>query len=134
MIVLDCSVTISWCFEDEKSAASKDFLISLKQQQAVVPLIWSSEVCNVLYNAEKKGRITKDAINTFIKFLNALPIEIDSTNERLINPEIITLCRNYSLSAYDASYLELALRYNIPLYSFDNELCAAAIACGINSL
>ncbi len=131
MVVLDCSVTMSWCFEDEHDETSKELLLNLKQQPAIVPSIWSVEICNVLYNAEKKKRITKEEINTFIKFLNALPIEVDNINQVRINSELLTLCRNYSLSAYDATYLELALQYNIPIYSFDKQLCAAAVACGI---
>lgn len=131
MVVLDCSVAMSWCFEDENSHISRDLLLSLRNQSAIVPSIWNIEVCNVLYSAEKKGRIKKQDTLQFIEFLNALPIEADSSKNNLLNSEIITLCRNYSLSAYDAAYLELALRYSVPLYSFDKLLCHAAHQCGI---
>lgn len=131
--MLDCSVTMSWCFEDENTEKSKQILLFLKNKKAIVPCIWSLEVINVLKIAENKNRISNLMSNTFINLLNALPIEIDPNFNFLLNKSVLELIHKYPLSAYDASYLEIATRYNVPLISFDKVLCEAAKKEGVST-
>lgn len=130
--VLDCSVTMAWCFSDEANECSDEALRLLKNSKAVVPSVWSLEVINVLRTCERKNRINTAQSNTFIQLLNALPIEIDVNQNELPNKNILEISRKYSISAYHAAYLELSLRRNIPLISFDKILCEAAEKAGIS--
>lgn len=124
--VLDCSVTMAWCFADEENDNAKRTLNCLKQTKAVVPNIWALEVNNVLRVAERKKRITVTQSNTFIHLLNALPIEMDKGLNEHPSLYLLDIARQFDLSVYDAAYLELALRHSIPLASFDQLLCGAA--------
>jgi predicted nucleic acid-binding protein len=124
--VLDCSITMAWCFADEANDRSDEVLELLKESNAIVPSIWTLEVINVLHVAERKKRITPTQSNTFINLLAALPIEVDMSLNDLPNKQILEISRKYKISAYDAAYLELALRKKVPLFSFDMALCIAA--------
>lgn len=130
--VLDCSITMAWCFEDEANEESDEALILLKEMKAIVPGVWPLEVMNVLWVGERKNRITNTQANTFIHLLNALPIEVDIPLMDVLNKNVLEISRTYSISAYDASYLELALRKNIPLFSADKMLSNAAKKAGIS--
>jgi predicted nucleic acid-binding protein len=132
--VLDCSVTMSWCFGDEATAAAFALLDRLGSETAVVPSHWFLEVANVLTVAEKRKRMTAPATAEFLKLLGALDIEIDNTPAGNVFPHVLPLCRKYSLASYDAAYLELALRRQLPLASLDNELRAGAKHAGIKVL
>jgi predicted nucleic acid-binding protein len=132
--VLDCSVTMSWCFGDEATAAAFALLDRLGSETAVVPSHWFLEVANVLTVAEKRKRMTAPATAEFLKLLGALDIEIDNATADNVFPHVLPLCRKYSLASYDAAYLELALRRQLPLASLDNELRAGAKHAGIKVL
>lgn len=117
---------MAWCFEDEANDDSDRILDFLRESKALVPFIWPLEIINVLRVGERKNRISTSQSNTFIRLLNALPIEVDLDIQSLINKNIIEISREYAISSYDAAYLELALRKDIPLVSFDKLLCEAA--------
>jgi predicted nucleic acid-binding protein len=129
--VLDCSVTMSWCFEDEKTPEGDSVLDHLMKEgsQGIVPSLWRLEVVNVLNVAEKRGRLPAAKSLLFLDFLLELPIVIDETPPDL--KDILSLSRTYGLSAYDAAYLDLASREQIPLATSDNKLKSAANAASI---
>ena len=124
--VLDCSITMAWCFGDEATASAFAVLDRLGTETAVVPSHWFLEVANVLTMAEKRKRMTVPATTEFLKLLGALDIEIDNVTVDRVFPHVLPLCRKYSLTSYDAAYLELAIRRQLPLASLDNELRAGA--------
>lgn len=129
--ILDCSVTMSWCFEDEITKYTQGVLNSIKSHTPIVPNIWPLEVSNVLAVAERKKRMTNLQIHTFLEDLACLPIQIDnSTNDRVFG-SILTLARQQQLSTYDAAYLELAIRHNALFATLDKQLKKAAAAVGI---
>lgn len=129
--VLDCSVTMAWCFPDEHNDKAEQVLRHLTQTKALVPEIWALEVNNVLHIAERKKRITPTQSNTFIHLLNGLPIEIGKGLNERPSLYLLDITRQFNISAYDAAYLELALRQSIPLASFDQLLCSSAKKAGI---
>lgn len=134
MFVLDCSITMAWCFADEANEHADKILGLLKKTKVLVPSVWPLEVINVLRVGERKKRINVSQSNNFISLINALPIEIDMGIDELANRKILEISREYSLSAYDAAYLELAIRKSIPFSSFDKILCTAAEKAGIDLL
>ena len=124
--VLDCSITMAWCFEDESTEYSDAILESLNHSTAVVPTIWPLEVANVLLMAKKHKRITEVQSSSFIDALSILPIIVDpSTTSRAMH-SIFMLASQAGLTIYDAAYLELAIREKIPLLTLDKDLIKAA--------
>lgn len=124
--VLDCSVTMAWCFEDECNDFTDEILESLASTTAIVPSIWPLEVANVLLQAKKNKRLTELQAASFVDALSSLPIIVDSSTTDRAMHSIFILAGQSNLSIYDASYLELALREKIPLITHDKELLKAA--------
>lgn len=129
--VLDASVALSWCFEDEADAAGDAVLRRLATEGATVPAIWPLEVGNVLLAAEQQGRITPAGSARFLALLDALPIAVDTQTAARAPREILTVARAHGLSTYDAAYLELAARGGLPLATRDGTLAAAARSLGL---
>jgi predicted nucleic acid-binding protein len=122
--VLDCSVAMSWCFQDETNEYTEDVLSSLETSKAFVPLLWKLEVSNVLLMAQNRNRINDNGIFHFLSLLEELPIEIDFVE--LTMKDTILLGQKHQLTAYDAAYLNLALYRNIPIATLDKKLRQAA--------
>ena len=129
--VLDCSVTMAWCFADETDPRAQSVLTALAAQGAIVPGHWPLEVANVLAGAERKKRIAAERVATFIGILNRLSIVIDDQTAKNAFGDVLMLARTHQLTAYDAAYLELALRTGCPLASLDARLNDTAAAIGI---
>jgi predicted nucleic acid-binding protein len=124
--VLDCSVTMAWCFEDEACDYAENVLDSLREGQAFVPALWTLEVANVLLVAERKRRITKVQSAQFKKSLQILPIHIDQYDAMHGLDTIYELARETKLSSYDAAYLALAMRKSVPICSLGKLVIKAA--------
>ena len=131
--VLDCSVTMGWCFIDEASTYGDRVLDFLQTNGAgaVVPQLWSLEVANVLLVGERRGRLTTAQTTRAVTLLHSLPIVVDDLTARQGMGLILALGRECSLSSYDAAYLELAMREGLPLATTDNRLFNAAKSCGV---
>jgi len=130
-LVLDASVTLAWAFEDEGGDYAIAVLESLREGEAVTTSIWPLEISNGLLVAERKGRIDAAASARFIQLLLALPVVVDPMDRRRVFEITRSLARRCGLSAYDAHYLELSVRYGIPLATLDGRLMAAAEAEGV---
>jgi len=129
--VLDCSVTMAWCFEDEADAYADRALDSLKAGSALVPALWSFEVANVLIVAERRRRLRRSDADAFLHLLARLPLEIDHSLAIHDISFLIAIGRDHRLSAYDAAYLRLAIRERLPIATRDMALRSAARALGI---
>ena len=127
--VLDCSVTMTWFFEDEIDPAGRALLDRAMEGRAVVPTIWPSEVANAFLSAERMRRMTQAKVDEDAELLARLPISVDRSGAA--PAELIALGRRYELSSYDSSYLELALRLRLPLATRDRRLSAAAKAARV---
>ena len=129
--VLDVSVTMAWCFEDEATPETWAILDRLQDEGAVVPALWPLEVANVLLLAERRQRTTAAQNGAFIDQLLRLPIRLEEqTVERTLR-EVHALGRSTDLTAYDAGYLEIAMRRHLPLATTDRALAAAAKKAGV---
>ena len=124
MFVLDVSVTMAWCFQDEADAATESVLDQLQHDGAAVPAIWSLEVANVILAAERRGRITEAQATRFLDLLRQLPISVDEAATDV--PAVVAVGRRHGLSSYDAAYLLLAQRLGVPLATLDRPLAEAA--------
>ncbi len=128
MFVLDASVTVAWCFEDETTPYSEGVLDTLEKTQAVVPTLWQLEVANVLLVGERRQRLTQAQTARFVGLLEALPIIVSDALPKFGSP--LALGRAYGLSAYDAAYLDLAVSLGLPLATLDAPLQRAATRMG----
>ena len=122
--VLDCSVTLPWFFDDEKTDYTETLLDSLVQDQAVVPMLWRWEFANALLMAMRRGRISNTRRQEIIAQAERLPIILDTYAVTITS--ISDLAMDCQVTAYDAAYLEVALRLSLPLASLDAALIAAA--------
>ena len=129
--VLDCSVTMAWCFEDEGNEKTMEVLQTLKSSKAIVPSLWPLEVSNVLLIAGRKKRVTELQAARFIDALASLPIVVDQTTASKAMHSIFLLAKKTDLTVYDAAYLELAIREEIPLVTLDAQLMKASKKMGI---
>jgi len=124
--VVDNSVVMSWCFKDEANQYADAILDRLEKATAIVPSIWPLEVVNVLLVAERKKRLSEADSVRFVTLLTQLPIVIEQDQPERMMKEIMALARRHNLSSYDASYLDLSMRMDIPIATLDNNLRAAA--------
>jgi predicted nucleic acid-binding protein len=132
--VVDNSVTMGWCFADEANAYTDEILQRFTLEKAIVPALWSLEVSNVLLVGERRKRLTQADTEQFLQLLRSLPIDVDEETPHRAFEQIIALGRQQTLSAYDAAYLELAMRTGIPLATQDKELRRAAPIVGVTLL
>jgi predicted nucleic acid-binding protein len=108
-------------------------LESFETAEAFVPAIWPLEVGNVLLVAERRKRLNQASVFRFLELLKELPIMVEQeTPERMLQ-EIVYLARKYGLSTYDASYLDLALRLDLPISTLDALLMKAAKKCKVQN-
>ena len=129
--ILDCSISISWVLVDEDDDYANSILDLMTDATAFVPEIWSLEVVNTLLVADRRNRMTIEQSEQAIKLLQALPIVIDTLTSSQAFQQTLKLGREQSLASYDAAYLELALRKNLPLATNDNRLIEAAKRCQV---
>ena len=125
-LVIDSSISVAWCFRDEQDEYSQSVLDALVSEQALVPDLWHLEVANTLLVGERRRRSTHANTVTWLGFLCSLPIAVDDETKAQSFANTLNLARDHNLSAYDAAYLELAIRKNACLASCDAALVAAA--------
>ena len=132
-LVVDCSVTMAWCFEDENDALADAVLDCLidGQSDVWVPSLWPLEVANVLTVAERRGRITTAEAFRFVDLLSALPIVVDASSHDRALTSVLATARQLGLSAYDASYVDLAARLGASLATGDGRVRRACEEQGI---
>jgi predicted nucleic acid-binding protein len=129
--VLDASVALAWCFEDETSAYADRILNGLTHDAALVPAIWALEVANALRVGERRQRLVGADVLRLVEMMCALPIMVDNTLvPRDLGP-VLNLARAHDLSSYDAAYIELAAREGLPLATQDSRLQSVAKRVGV---
>ena len=125
-LVIDATAVLAWCFEDEAGPEADALIEQVAAEGAAVPGLWSLELANGLVMGERRGRITPAQSAAFVAMIEELPIASDpATGARALH-ETMSLAREHRLTAYDAAYLELAMRLGLSLATGDRSLGAAA--------
>jgi predicted nucleic acid-binding protein len=132
--VLDASVTVAWCFDDQSTPAAWALLDRLRAAPAYVPVLWAREIGNSLVGAERRRRITQARAVEFLGILGDLDIHVDPDLPGRAFRDILPIARESRITTYDASYLELAMRLGLPLATKDTALARAAAALRIKTL
>jgi predicted nucleic acid-binding protein len=131
-LVLDASVAVAWCFDDERTPYTERLLDQFAAgSEALVPAVWPAEVTNALLSAERSRRITLAQVRPFLDRLAGLAITIDPAQTARAFAGVLSVAREQNLTTYDAAYLELALREGLPLATLDRALRKAAKAAGV---
>ena len=130
-MVIDNSVVMAWCFDDEANAFADTVLDRLGQTTALVPSLWPYEVINVLLVAERNKRLMHADSLRFVSLLNQLPIIIDHDPPEKRMNDLLAIGMSTGLSSYDAAYLHLAIRHDCPLATLDKKLTEAAKAVNV---
>jgi predicted nucleic acid-binding protein len=132
-LVLDASAALAWIFErvnPSEAAQAERLLADMADQPTWVPSLWYVEVANALLIAERRKVVNEAQVVDFQQRLLQLPIRVDEAAVSSRQEAVIALGRQLQLTAYDASYLELALRKGARLATFDTKLAAAMRGVG----
>ena len=131
--VLDASVALAYLFEEPQGAGFAQAVIErVAEHGAVVPSIWPSEVANAAVVQERRGNLTSDGVENFLSAIRKLQVQVESTID--IFGTTTSLARKWQRSIYDAQYLELSLRRDLPLATLDKTLLKAAQSAGVKCL
>ena len=133
-LVIDSSITLAWFFEDERTDAADAVLRQVAESGASAPSLWKLEVANGLQMAVKRKRITQAFRDASIADLRALVVTIDAQTDQQAWTTTLQLSDRWRLTLYDAAYLELAQRLDLPLATLDNELRTAGSSLGLSLL
>lgn len=133
--VLGCSLALAWVLPDETSARAEKFLAQVSPKNVLwVPALWWYEISNALINARRLHRLAEADSMRAVELYGTLPIETDLDLGSDTAWRFQALAREYSLSAYDAAYLELAQRRGLGLATLDRHLMMAARKAGVKIL
>jgi predicted nucleic acid-binding protein len=131
-MVVDASVALAWCFPDEAGDYADSVLSAAQGEKLHVPAIWPIEIANALWVGERRQRIRAADIHHFAALLAGLEMVEDLQRLPLAVSHILPLAREHAISAYDAAYLELAIRRQAKLATLDEALRKAARLKGIS--
>ncbi len=128
MAVVDACFSGAWVLPDESSKEAERVLrAALNGQIALVaPDLWHYEICNLLTTACRRGRIEEDRALEALALLHDIPIHYYDHRDPLPRKRVVLLAARFKLSAYDASYLELADRLQCSLCTLDEKLREAS--------
>jgi predicted nucleic acid-binding protein len=133
-LVLDSSATLAWIYSDETTAAIRAVFDQVADAGAVVPDLWRLEVANSLTVAVRRHRIDAEFRRAALADLALLDIHADQHTDNHAWSETLHLADRFRLTVYDAAYLELAQRRELPIATLDQDLRTAARAAGTKIL
>jgi predicted nucleic acid-binding protein len=134
--VLDASFAMTWVIEAERTPVSLKHFNALTRghAQGLVPALWCDELANVLLTVERARQISAAVVSTWTDYFLALPLIVHPASLEQSLIEIRPLAQAHGLSVYDASYLHLAMREQVPLATFDRQLIKEARKVGVELL
>ena len=133
--VMDASVGFAWVYPSQASAATDALLVDVEAGATLVaPALWFLEVANGLLAAQRRKLLTRSDRKSALEMLSRLRVTIDEDSGPAAFHTTSTLAEKYGLSVYDAAYLEVAIRRQLPLGSRDGALRSAAKRSGVNVL
>nr|WP_244429909.1 type II toxin-antitoxin system VapC family toxin [Rhizobium leguminosarum] len=112
----------AWLLPEEYSDAAETVIAQIEAPCPVPSLFWF-EIRNILAMSERRGRISAGGALIGMERIRRLPLDDAGIGG---DSFVLLLAANHGLSAYDATYLALALNRNIPLATLDRKLAAAA--------
>jgi predicted nucleic acid-binding protein len=133
--VADSSVAIAWVAPAQSNETTNRLRDEIESgTRFVVPGLWTFEVANALLILKRLAKLDSQDCAQARGYLSDLSPVIDDEGVRLALGKISELAEKHALSIYDATYLELALRREMPLASRDSALNKAAKLTGVKTL
>lgn len=132
-LVIDASMALAWMFEREKPAEAEcanRVLDAIANKNATVPPLWHTEVANALLVGERRKVVTEAQVIDYLARLDHLPIAVSDVAPAARRDQVMALAREHGLTAYDATYLDMALRLDAVLATFDTRLANAMRRAG----
>ncbi len=132
-LVIDASMALAWLFErknKEEANCANRVLLAIVEAEVSVPSLWHTEITNALLVGERRHVVTEAQVMDYLTRLSALPIMTDPITVISRRDLVMALAREHQLTAYDAVYLDLALRSNAILATFDKQLATAMNSAG----
>ncbi len=132
-LVIDASMALAWFFERSDAAqahCAQSALLAISEADVYVPALWHIEITNALLVGERRRVVSTAQVLDYLSRLSRLPIITDDTPSTSRRDLIMALAREHNLTAYDATYLDLALRSNATLATFDKQLARALNEAG----
>lgn len=124
--VVDASVAIKLFIEQEGSpqaAALFDQLSTQPGTEFYVPALFFAECANVLWQYVRRASYPPDQAKASLAQLRALSLQTVAIQE--IVSEALEVAIAHNISAYDACYVELSERLQLPLVTADQKLIRA---------
>lgn len=127
--ILDASVAVGWVIAKQATPYSRGLRLRAKREPYHAPALWKQEVVNVIRSLIRRGALSIEAGRTAVDILERMRPVIHETTLPL--PELLDLAHRHDLTAYDATYLSLALELKLPVACGDSKLRAALAAAGV---
>jgi predicted nucleic acid-binding protein len=129
-LIVDVSVALAWNVAEQATPLAERAADHVAEHGGAVPFHFHLELCNALLVLERRRRLTRHDVDTALQNMTLLNLVQDEGPDGTIDEIVLPLARRHALSAYDAAYLELALRTELPLATRDRALAAAARKAG----
>ena len=129
--VLDASVAVAWCLDDESGRYADQVYKSFKSATALVSCIWPLEVSNAVQVAQRRNRVARVKILEMLGILERLPITVAGAPTSRELRRLYSLAEEHAVSVYDASYLDLCLKLGLPLATLDARLKEGGRTAGV---
>lgn len=132
-LVIDASMALAWLFErskKEEAHCADHALLTIADAETHIPSLWHTEIANALLVGERRKVVTEAQVIDYLERLSHLPLATDGATPASRRDSVMALAREHALTAYDATYLELALRTNSMLATFDKQLIDAMHQAG----
>lgn len=127
-LIVDASVALAWFVRNQATSYTDRIRREARKERLHVPAIWPLEFANALWQLERRKLLSDRQVDTIVDL--AEPLNIVVHEEAPPPRRLLTIARNHDLSAYDASYLDLALRLRYPVACRDGALRNAVRAAG----
>ena len=132
--VLDNSVSMRWLLGTGKQSDLRYAVAvsrSMRHGMAWVPNLWHLEVANALLEAVNLGTLRQNELDSRLGYLERVPVMVDPLTAKQALQDTLALGATYGLTSYDAAYLELAMRRDLPLATLDRQLARSAVKAGV---
>ena len=126
--VVDANVCVAWLLNEPNGSLLTEALANFR---VIVLPIWRSEVCNALLKSERRRQSSRDQVNIAAGIMDNLPIDEMRVAAEATAELLVDFTRPHQLSAYDATYVALAVEQSATLFTCDSNMIAAAGRLGV---
>lgn len=117
-VVLDTSVIIKWFSPEEEDSNEANLILEAIHSgrvEIVLPYFAQLEIANILRLGKKFSR--EETKKYLIDFFNLSLVFVEINQQYIL--EISTISYSTNITSYDAAFVAVANRWNIPLFTAD---------------